>query len=77
MAYMCFELLRRRRDRGLTQAQLASLAGVGLRTVIRLERGDGEATSVSTLRRLAQAFETTPELLFPELLKSSESSPAA
>ena len=73
----CFELLRARRLRGWTQTQLGEQAGVSLKTVNRLERGGVVAPGVDTLRRLAIALETTPEALFPELLRSSQSSPAA
>lgn len=73
----CFELLRARRLRGWTQTQLAERAGVSLKTVNRLERGVAGAPGVDTLRRLAEAMGTPAEQLFPELLGSSESSPAA
>lgn len=71
MADMCFELLRQRRTRGLTQMELARRAGVGARTVIRLERGEIDAPSSETLRKLASALGTRPELLFPELLSTT------
>lgn len=41
-----------RKLRGLTQAQLADRAGVGLSTLRRLERGDGGVTLENTLRIL-------------------------
>ena len=44
------ETIRRRKDEGLTQAQHASLAGVGRTTVVSFDQGD---TSISLSRALA------------------------
>jgi transcriptional regulator with XRE-family HTH domain len=75
---MLFELLRHRRMAGLTQRQLAERAGVHHETVSRLERGAMTGSpGADTLRKLADALGSTPEQLFPELLGSSQSSPAA
>lgn len=75
---MLFELIRQRRSAGLTQRQLGAAAGLHAETVSRLERGAlAGSPEAETLRRLAAALNTTPEQLFPELLGSSESSPAA
>lgn len=74
----CIELLRRRRERNLTQTDVADRAGVHITTVCRLERGTyRRGPDVDTLRRLAGALDTTAGELFPELLGTSESSPAA
>lgn len=71
------QLLVARRQRRLTQSQLAELAGVSVPTIYRLERGVSGAPGVDTLRRIAVALDSTPEALFPELLGTSQSSPAA
>ncbi|MDY3001911.1 helix-turn-helix transcriptional regulator [Romboutsia timonensis] len=50
--------------RGLTQRQLAALSGVGLTSITKIEKYGIEATTVSTLRKLAEALELTVEDLF-------------
>ena len=59
-------LARRRIDLGLTQAQTAEEAGVGKRTVERVEAGND--TQVATLIRLLRVLDLTDELdcLVPE-----------
>ena len=53
-----------RRRAALTQGQLAEISGVGITTIVRIERGQIEEPRVSTLRKLADALDTTPaELL--------------
>jgi transcriptional regulator with XRE-family HTH domain len=49
-------LQRHRRARGLTQEELASLAGIGVRTLSDLERGVHPTARRSTVRRLASAL---------------------
>ncbi|TDS77571.1 helix-turn-helix domain-containing protein [Amnibacterium kyonggiense] len=56
-----------RRERGWTQEHLASVSGVGVRTVQRLEAG--EDGSLETLRRVAAALEVP----VPELFAASAS----
>lgn len=53
----------RRKNRGLTQAQLAQLAGVSRQTIISIERGD-YAPSVYLALRIAAQLESTVEELF-------------
>lgn len=53
-----------RRDRGLTQAQLATAVGVSRQTVISLERGD-YSPSVYLALRIARELGRTVEQLFP------------
>jgi predicted ATPase/transcriptional regulator with XRE-family HTH domain len=54
-------LLRaRRRAAGLTQAELAALAGVGVRTVRDLERGRASRPQRTTVELLARALKLTP-----------------
>jgi predicted transcriptional regulator len=56
------QLLRRmRRQRGLSQEQLADLAGVSLTTVARLERPSMQPCRTWTLFRIANALEQHPE----------------
>jgi transcriptional regulator with XRE-family HTH domain len=50
-----------RQRRLLTQEDLASKAGVGVTTVVRIESGAG--ARISTLRKLATALEVTPDQL--------------
>jgi transcriptional regulator with XRE-family HTH domain len=51
-----------RRRAFLTQAELAVRAGVGLSTILRLERGDIPA-AFSTARKLADALGIAPDVL--------------
>ena len=51
-------LTQLRRERGLSQRQLASAAGVHVANVSRLERGEASKPSPPTLVRLAEALET-------------------
>lgn len=46
-----------RRRAVLTQEGLADKSGVGVATIIRIERGQIEEPRVSTLRKLAEALE--------------------
>jgi transcriptional regulator with XRE-family HTH domain len=46
-----------RRRAGMTQAELASAAGVGTGTVARLELGEMEDPRISTVRKLAHALD--------------------
>lgn len=50
-----------RQRRLLTQAELAKKAGVGLSTVIRLERG--EPGRISSIRKLATGLDVTADEL--------------
>jgi len=50
-----FELLRARRLAGLTQSELAARAGVNVRTVTRIERGD-VTPNMATVHMLASAL---------------------
>ncbi len=54
----------RRRNHGWTQEQLAEHAGVSVRTVQRIERG--EAATLETLKCLAAVFETSVSQLIQE-----------
>lgn len=54
-----------RRQRLLSQAELARLSGVGEVTINRIERGHVEPR-LSTLRRLAIALQVSPEELLAE-----------
>lgn len=45
-----------RKEKGLTQAQLADLAGVTRQTVIALERGGVKAIEVGTIQRISDAL---------------------
>lgn len=56
-------ILRRIHD-GMTQEQLATLAGVSQSTISRLERGSYEASDAARIR-IAKALEVDPNILFP------------
>jgi len=66
LAELGHRLARRRIDMGLTQAQAAEEAGVGKRTVERVEAGND--TQVATLIRLLRVLDLADELnrLVPE-----------
>ena len=49
----------RRRERNLTQAELARLVGVTTQTISNLERGETERVNGPTLSRLAEALEVS------------------
>lgn len=53
-----------RKNRGLTQAELAHAVSVSRQTIIAIERGD-YAPSVYLALRTAQVLDTTVETLFP------------
>lgn len=55
------QLRQARRQRGLTQARLAGLAGISLTTIARLEQGHSRASCrTRTLARLAAALGEDP-----------------
>lgn len=53
-----------RTKRGLTQTQLAAMAGVGERTVVRIESGSNIEMSLASLFSIAWALELQPVELF-------------
>ena len=59
----------RRRERRMTQAELATLIGASRQTVVAIERGD-YAPSVYLALRIARALDATVEDLF--LLEEEE-----
>jgi len=54
-----------RREHGLSPAQLAGKAGIGLSTVSRLERQPRRSCRTRTLARLAAALNQPPAALIP------------
>jgi transcriptional regulator with XRE-family HTH domain len=54
-----------RKERGLTQEQLALTAGIDLRYLGGIERGEHNPTT-TVIGRLAAALETHPSALFDE-----------
>jgi len=75
MSMQCFELLKRRRQRNLTQIELGALANVHPATISRLELGimRREGPSASTLKLIADALGDSVEAVFPELLERKAS----
>jgi len=54
-----------RRAKDMTQDQLAEKSGVGRTTIVQLETGEREDTTISTLMKLAAALECEPsDLIF-------------
>ncbi len=66
--YIGDQLRDLRKRRLLTQEQLAERSGVGVATIIRIERNQVEPRG-STIRKLAEAFGVEPE----ELVKAGGS----
>jgi len=63
--HIAANLRRQRNAMGLTQADLASLAGVAQPRIAKLERGDGDPR-ISTVGRVAEALGiSTASLLIP------------
>jgi DNA-binding XRE family transcriptional regulator len=58
-------LRKMRRQRGLSQEQLADLAGISLSTMARLESQDRSSCRSWTLGRLAAALDETPASMTP------------
>lgn len=56
-------LYEARRERGLSRPQLAERAGVNVRTIARIERGEGGPPMRSTLEALARALGISPDAL--------------
>lgn len=50
--------------KGLTQRQLVNISGVGLTSITKIEKYGIETTTISTLRKLANALDTSVEELF-------------
>jgi len=59
-------LKEERRRAALTQGELAERAGVGITTIVRIERGEIEEPRVSTLRKLAEALGVEPRDLLAD-----------
>ncbi len=60
--YIGEKLRETRKRKLLTQQQLAERSGVGIATIIRVERNQVEPRG-STIRKLAEALEVEPEEL--------------
>lgn len=61
-------LARLRKERGLSQSQLATKAGIHVQALARIERGDRPIANVrlSTALALADALQVDPHLLLDE-----------
>jgi transcriptional regulator with XRE-family HTH domain len=60
--YIGEKLRETRKRKLLTQEQLAERSGVGIATIVRIERNQVEPRG-STIRKLAEALEVEPEEL--------------
>lgn len=47
-----------------TQKDLSILSGVGMNTIVKLEKGDIDSVSVGTLKKVAAALDTSVVELF-------------
>lgn len=47
-----------------TQKDLSNKSGVGLNTIVKLEKGEIDSVSVKTLKKVAKALDTTVQELF-------------
>ena len=47
-----------------TQKDLSILSGVGMNTIVKLEKGDIDSVSVGTLKKVATALDTSVVELF-------------
>ena len=56
-------LKEKRTEAGLTQAELAGLAGVTVRTIQNYELGSRRPSNMETIQRIADALMTTPAYL--------------
>ena len=56
-------LKEKRTEAGLTQAELAGLAGVTARTIQNYELGSRRPSNMETIQRIAEALKTTPAYL--------------
>lgn len=66
MAPLGDKLREARRREALTQGDLAEKSGVGITTIVRLERGQITEPRVSTLRKLAGALDVEPRDLLED-----------
>ncbi len=66
MAKTADTLREARRRAMLTQGELSKASGVGITTIVRIERGQVEEPHFSTLRKLAAALEIDPKTLLSE-----------
>ena len=54
----------KRISRNLTQKQLRDKANVGLNTIVQLEKGNIDGIRVGTLKKIAEALNSTVQELF-------------
>lgn len=61
---MRYRLREKREEAGLTQTELAEMAGVARQTIIAIEGNDMKVTTTSTLIKLAKALSCSVTDLF-------------
>jgi len=61
------EIIRLRKKSGLTQRQLAELAGTSQPSIARLESGEYTNLTLSFLRKIGRALGVIPEIHFKKL----------
>ena len=59
-----FRLKELRKERNMSQIELAQKSGVSRGIITRLESGDEYVTTTTTLRKLAEALDVPVSLLF-------------
>lgn len=61
---MGYKIKEKRKEKRMTQAELAAKSGVSRVTISGLENGTLRATSSTTLLKLARALDTTVDQIF-------------
>ena len=54
----------KRISKNLTQKQLRELSGVGMNTIVELEKGNIDGVTVRVLKKIAAALDSTVQELF-------------
>lgn len=61
------EIIKLRKEAGLTQRQLAEMAGTSQPSIARLESGEYKNLTLSFLRKIGKVFGAMPEIHFKKM----------
>ena len=61
------EIIKLRKEAGLTQKQLAEMAGTSQPSIARLESGEYKNLTLSFLRKIGKVFGVVPEIHFKKM----------
>ncbi len=61
------EIIKLRKEAGLTQRQLAEMAGTSQPSIARLESGEYKNLTLSFLRKIGKVFGVVPEIHFKKM----------